>query len=582
MSPIPSRLWRVDSATSGSGTNWCRNARGVGLERTRRVIITTLASTLLVIGAAAIRVTAAETPASASTAEQSVPGVPADVSALPMNGGAFVTFTAPADNGGSAISSYTVTAYSGESVVSTATGEASPVTLTGLVNGTAYTVRVSATNGSGAGAESAEATVTPRGDEASSYGAASGSNRIMGTATDPSGNVYVIGTFNTTFTFAGVTLTKIGTKDSFVAKFDQTGTRIWSTVFGGTGAAITLYGLAVNSSGEVHVVGEFSGATLSSPASLARGNTSTSTATTGVVWKLNSAGASAWNSRIAGTTSGATTTLRSVSVGSDGTVLAGGYTNVSLTTGNPASIVKQGSVDAFVFRYNASGTYQGYYDFYGSSTVSAYVNSLVVHSDNVGFTAVLDVQSSSGGITTFGSGTSGSTGATFTSYAVSKIGTRDSVLVSVTGRPGATAAVAAHLRMGGSGATTTSRAVVLSSSGEAFVLADFTGGNLTTPALARQGAQSIDTIVARSNAAMSEWSWRTGFGGTNAIIGPRALALDAAGVLHVGGEMRTGAMTSPALSRIGQRDIWLATLTGATGTVESSRGYGGEGAEAYL
>jgi len=223
------------------------------------VIITTLASTLLLIGAAAIRVKAAEAPASASTAEQSVPGVPAVVSALPMNGGAFVTFTAPADNGGSAISSYTVTAYLGASVVSTTTGAASPVTLTGLVNGTAYTVRVSATNGTGVGAESAAAAVTPRGDEASSYGVASGANRIMGTATDPSGNVYVIGTFNTTFTFAGVTLTKIGTIDSFVAKFDQTGTRIWSTVFGGTGAAITLYGLAVNSSGEVHVAGEFSG-----------------------------------------------------------------------------------------------------------------------------------------------------------------------------------------------------------------------------------------------------------------------------------------------------------------------------------
>lgn len=64
---------------------------------------------------------------------------------------ATVSFSAPLSDGGSAITSYTVTSNPG---AITATGTASPVTVAGLINGTAYTFTVTATNGAGASASS--------------------------------------------------------------------------------------------------------------------------------------------------------------------------------------------------------------------------------------------------------------------------------------------------------------------------------------------------------------------------------------------------------------------------------------------
>jgi hypothetical protein len=75
------------------------------------------------------------------------------------NAQAMVNFTAPSTNGGSPITSYTVTSSPGGF---TATGMASPITVTGLNNGTAYTFNVYASNAIGDGfASAASAAVTP-------------------------------------------------------------------------------------------------------------------------------------------------------------------------------------------------------------------------------------------------------------------------------------------------------------------------------------------------------------------------------------------------------------------------------------
>ncbi|MFZ0251252.1 MAG: Ig-like domain repeat protein, partial [Acidimicrobiales bacterium] len=94
-----------------------------------------------------------------------VPGAPTGVSAAPANGSASVSFTAPASNGGSAITSYTVTATDTTNSGNggqTASGSASPINVTGLTNGDSYTFTVKATNGVGAGpASAASNAVTP-------------------------------------------------------------------------------------------------------------------------------------------------------------------------------------------------------------------------------------------------------------------------------------------------------------------------------------------------------------------------------------------------------------------------------------
>lgn len=89
---------------------------------------------------------------STSATPATAPGAPTIGSVSPGSGQVTVSFTPPASNGGAAISSYTVTATPGGQ---TGSGSASPIVVTGLANGTAYTFRVKATNSAGTGPESA-------------------------------------------------------------------------------------------------------------------------------------------------------------------------------------------------------------------------------------------------------------------------------------------------------------------------------------------------------------------------------------------------------------------------------------------
>ena len=87
------------------------------------------------------------------------PGAPTSPVGTAGSGQVSVAFTAPASNGGSAITSYTVTVNPGGATVS---GPASPINVTGLTNGQAYTFTVTATNSAGTSTASVtSAAVTP-------------------------------------------------------------------------------------------------------------------------------------------------------------------------------------------------------------------------------------------------------------------------------------------------------------------------------------------------------------------------------------------------------------------------------------
>jgi len=106
----------------------------------------------------ALGTSAASAPSNAVT-PASLPGAPTNVVATGGNGEATVTWTPPADGGGSPITAYNVTSSPGGNTV-TVTG--TTATVTGLTNGTAYTFTVNATNGQGTGPDSAPSNaVTP-------------------------------------------------------------------------------------------------------------------------------------------------------------------------------------------------------------------------------------------------------------------------------------------------------------------------------------------------------------------------------------------------------------------------------------
>ena len=81
------------------------------------------------------------------------PGIPTSVTATAENGQAIITFIPPVNDGGSEIIGYIVTANPGGLTV---TGTGSPLTISGLTNGTSYTFTIQAINKAGISESSAE------------------------------------------------------------------------------------------------------------------------------------------------------------------------------------------------------------------------------------------------------------------------------------------------------------------------------------------------------------------------------------------------------------------------------------------
>ncbi|MDQ1747084.1 MAG: trimeric autotransporter adhesin [Frankiaceae bacterium] len=100
--------------------------------------------------------------ASTSGTPRTTAQAPTGVTAVAGDAKATVSWTAPADSGGVPVTHYVVTANPGNHQVTTADGTTTQAVVTGLTNGTTYTITVLAQNVAGDGASSASVPATPK------------------------------------------------------------------------------------------------------------------------------------------------------------------------------------------------------------------------------------------------------------------------------------------------------------------------------------------------------------------------------------------------------------------------------------
>jgi subtilase family serine protease len=101
--------------------------------------------------------------ASATPATVTVPGAPTNLAATGSNARVALSWSAPSSNGGSSVTGYKVYrgTTSGTETLLTSVGTTTSYSDTAVTNGTTYYYEVSAVNGVGEGAKSAEASATP-------------------------------------------------------------------------------------------------------------------------------------------------------------------------------------------------------------------------------------------------------------------------------------------------------------------------------------------------------------------------------------------------------------------------------------
>ena len=221
-----------------------------------------------------------------------------------------------------------------------------------------------------------------------------------GIAVDSSGNAYVTGSSDGSGWVSGGFDTSFnGFDDSYIVKFNTTGTHLWSTYLGGTDIDYG-YDIAVDSSGNVYAAGETQSA----------GWVSGGWDTTfgggannfdGYVVKLDTLGAHLWSTYVGGT---GTDTCIAIAVYSDGDLYATGTTfSPCWVSGGWDTTFGGGVIDGFVVKLSTSTGMHVWSSYLGGSGIDAGYGIAVDSSEDVYVTGETNSSDwESGWITSYG------------------------------------------------------------------------------------------------------------------------------------------------------------------------------------
>ncbi|MDO7849107.1 T9SS type A sorting domain-containing protein [Hymenobacter sp. M29] len=207
-----------------------------------------------------------------------------------------------------------------------------------------------------------------------------GTSSIRWAAPAAAGTVVVAGEFSGTITLGGTTLTSVGGRDLFVAKFNpSTASYVWAVRAGGAGDEDTYAGLAV-SGNSVYVAGQFNGQTI------ALGSTTLTASSpgsiTGYVAKLTDAGSSAgftWAQLI---DDGSGTFVEALTASGNNVYVGGDFTGAALQIGGVTALSSNASQDdGYVAKLvdNGSTASFGWAQGIGNATGPAFANSINVY-----------------------------------------------------------------------------------------------------------------------------------------------------------------------------------------------------------
>lgn len=168
-------------------------------------------------------------------------------------------------------------------------------------------------------------------------------------AIDGTGNVVVTGSFDGTVNFGGTVLTSAGGKDVFLVKFDESGTHLWSDSFGDSEWQ-RVGGVVADVSENVFVTGSFRGSM-----DFGGGVLTSAGGFDIYVAKFNPSGTHVWSQRF-GDSGSSMEDASSTTTDHSGNVVIAGHFSGTVDFGGGA-LTTAGSRDIFVASFDPSGTH---------------------------------------------------------------------------------------------------------------------------------------------------------------------------------------------------------------------------------